>query len=839
MKSAETAKTSAAQLQTKQEDKQSFFLKEGAGGVFSSGKSFFPGVDGDNGGFFSPKPTMIQAKLTIGAPNDVYEQEADSMADKVVQKLASGENNSSVQRKCADCTKEDDTVAPKLQMKSMFESAEEPTKDGLQRKCGTCVAEKIQPAKVQMKQEEEETKLQEKKIQRMSGEAEPELQEKKIQKMNQDEGEPQLQAKSDVSNLHASTELERQLDATKGSGYALQQDTRTSMESSFGADFSNVRVHTNNNAVQMSQELGAQAFTHGSDIYFNSGKYNTQSSSGQHLLAHELTHTIQQKGAVRAKSSNPSGGALAANMNSPAMSRLISSKAASFVQAYGRPISTTSPLIQRSTSHGVSVRNMRFLPNEIPADGATTSQAKVHYSGHTAGSKVNWSIIGPAYGTVVDANGLITPGAAIKKGEDKVNIKVKAEDSVHAGANTHGFLTLWDVKYLQAKKDFPLFRSQVFKQDPFAGPVGSKFAIQYQPQAKRFDATVRVSFAFLDDKPGSIKWNKKSKRLFEQKFIRVIQNRWSNQFQFENIREPQSVWKKLNPVTVRINVKKDIAAPHFAISVHKKKLVAPNQANVAPFAKTADFGHRDDTPNPAFNPATGVAELAALVGINPSPILFGLGKSDVSAADKGKLEFMATYLRRIKNPRFKINIIGHHQTVIHAAGATAVQKNNANQQAKKLSKSRAKEVFKIFKDGRATFHQIRNQGVGDAGAAAAPAWDNVVINSALPPGWKNVQTTLEHEAGHMFGLDDEYVYPGVAVGANSQHYALTMQAFGKQYADLQANIVADSASLMNGGNDIRPHHYVTFWDGLTQLTSAAAVPIPLFGQADWKFRGEH
>ena len=49
-------------------------------------------------------------------------------------------------------------------------------------------------------------------------------------------------------------------------------------------------MHTNSGSVQMNQELGVPAFTHGSDIYFNSGKYDTQSSGGQRLLAHELTH---------------------------------------------------------------------------------------------------------------------------------------------------------------------------------------------------------------------------------------------------------------------------------------------------------------------------------------------------------------------------------------------------------------------------------------------------------------------------------------------------------------------------------------------------------------------
>ena len=74
----------------------------------------------------------------------------------------------------------------------------------------------------------------------------------------------------------------------------MSQNTQRHMESSFGADFSRVRIHTNSSAVQMSQSLNAQAFAHGGDIYFNSGKYNPDTSQGKHLLAHELTHTIQQ-----------------------------------------------------------------------------------------------------------------------------------------------------------------------------------------------------------------------------------------------------------------------------------------------------------------------------------------------------------------------------------------------------------------------------------------------------------------------------------------------------------------------------------------------------------------
>ncbi|GAA0879196.1 hypothetical protein GCM10009119_21640 [Algoriphagus jejuensis] len=68
------------------------------------------------------------------------------------------------------------------------------------------------------------------------------------------------------------------------------------MERSFGSDFSEVRIHTDTYATDLSKRLNAKAFTHGSDIYFNSEKFETQTQGGKKLLAHELTHVIQQSG---------------------------------------------------------------------------------------------------------------------------------------------------------------------------------------------------------------------------------------------------------------------------------------------------------------------------------------------------------------------------------------------------------------------------------------------------------------------------------------------------------------------------------------------------------------
>jgi hypothetical protein len=96
---------------------------------------------------------------------------------------------------------------------------------------------------------------------------------------------------------HAQTDVETQLNGNKGAGSPLPDEVRTFMEPRFGTDFSQVRVHTGNDAAEISQSLHAQAFTYGSDIYYGAGK----SPGTNDLTAHELTHVVQQTGAVQRK----------------------------------------------------------------------------------------------------------------------------------------------------------------------------------------------------------------------------------------------------------------------------------------------------------------------------------------------------------------------------------------------------------------------------------------------------------------------------------------------------------------------------------------------------------
>jgi hypothetical protein len=82
----------------------------------------------------------------------------------------------------------------------------------------------------------------------------------------------------------------------EGKGQPLSSSTRKYFEPRFGSDFSNVRVNAGSDAAAIATEISAKAFTAGSDIFFGEGQYSPETTSGKYLLAHELTHVLQQRG---------------------------------------------------------------------------------------------------------------------------------------------------------------------------------------------------------------------------------------------------------------------------------------------------------------------------------------------------------------------------------------------------------------------------------------------------------------------------------------------------------------------------------------------------------------
>jgi hypothetical protein len=122
----------------------------------------------------------------------------------------------------------------------------------------------------------------------------PEEEEEKFQRQPEEE-EEKIQSKAEAIDEQTPPNFVENRVQASGGGRALPENVRSFFEPRFGHDFSNVRVHADSGAAEMAKSIRAQAFTYGRDIYFNAGKYNPENSAGKQLLAHELTHVVQQK----------------------------------------------------------------------------------------------------------------------------------------------------------------------------------------------------------------------------------------------------------------------------------------------------------------------------------------------------------------------------------------------------------------------------------------------------------------------------------------------------------------------------------------------------------------
>ncbi len=233
---------------------------------------------------------VIQPKLKTGQPGDRYEQQADRMAERVIRHDAAHGNFDSGEE-TVQLQEEEEEPLQMMEEEEEVQMQEEEEEEPLQMM--------DEEEELQMQAEEEEELIQPKEnnsVQKQEEEEEMlQMQEEEEEPLQmQDEEEEELQMQQDRRGAVVDEELSGQIKNAAGKGEPMPESTHERMSDAFGVDFSNVKIHHDDAAVQMSRQLGAQAFTHGNDIYFNAGKYNPESHQGKRLLAHELTHVVQQ-----------------------------------------------------------------------------------------------------------------------------------------------------------------------------------------------------------------------------------------------------------------------------------------------------------------------------------------------------------------------------------------------------------------------------------------------------------------------------------------------------------------------------------------------------------------
>lgn len=110
-----------------------------------------------------------------------------------------------------------------------------------------------------------------------------------------------IQRTSNDAGLPVSPSVESAVGQMQGGGQPLPVGERSFFEQRFGQDFSHIRIHADDQAAETARSLNARAFTVGNDIAFDTGEYQPGTQGGRHLLAHELTHTLQQTGGIATK----------------------------------------------------------------------------------------------------------------------------------------------------------------------------------------------------------------------------------------------------------------------------------------------------------------------------------------------------------------------------------------------------------------------------------------------------------------------------------------------------------------------------------------------------------
>ena len=231
----------------------------------------------------------IQAKLKVGQPGDKYEREADRVADEVmwmpepeVQRQVEPEEEEEEEEETLQAKPLAAQITPLVQ-RQVEPEEEEPVQT-------KPVAEQITPlVQRQVEPEEEEEKEESVQAKQIEG-----VQAQRQEEEPEEEEEP-IQTKQ-VGRLtsQASPRLEGQIRSLRGGGQPLSTPVRDFFEPRFGHDFTQVRVHADTRAAASARAVNARAFTVGRDIVFGAGYYTPETNEGRRLLAHELTHVVQQ-----------------------------------------------------------------------------------------------------------------------------------------------------------------------------------------------------------------------------------------------------------------------------------------------------------------------------------------------------------------------------------------------------------------------------------------------------------------------------------------------------------------------------------------------------------------
>lgn len=269
--------------------------------------------------------SVVQAKLTLGPADDPYERQADATAKSVMQWLSSpqtadagadaggGTAEGSAQRQAVqrdDLEEDPDMLSMKrpegVQREAVQRDDLEEDPDMLSMKRADTVQrenfEEEDPDQLSFKRLDAGA-VQRETVQRDDLEEDPDM----LSMKRSDSIQRDLLQRDAVNHGPeggaVDSSVEQTIDGARSGGSGLDDSVRAPMEQAFGADFSGVKVHDDSRSHELNRSLSARSFATGNHIFMGEGEYSPGSSGGQELIAHELTHVVQQ-GAAQAKRSD-------------------------------------------------------------------------------------------------------------------------------------------------------------------------------------------------------------------------------------------------------------------------------------------------------------------------------------------------------------------------------------------------------------------------------------------------------------------------------------------------------------------------------------------------------
>ena len=654
-----------------------------------------------------------QAKLNKSVPGDKYEEEADAFAEEVVK--GQSENQ--------------DFFAP------------DHSSDHFQGKpLASSVSLLIQ------KQNDEEEEM--------------------LQTKSADE-EEEVMMKTDQNSDDSDSSVERLIQNKKGIGDSLEPNVKMEMEQGFDADFSGVKIHTDNESAKANKKIGAHAFTTGNDIFFNEGKYRPDSENGKKLIAHELTHTIQQGASATVNSGTTVQGfwwdAVADQFRE--LQKMIFRS-----RNYG-PVTYTRSNISGSGFEAsynptagvlnVTVRGKIRFADTLSASGGTFSSSNNFMN--TAGFIPIMNALPP------EVQARILPYFQWTETQKQIHL-VRFRDNLRAATN------LW--------------------QDT---------GMSLQVNETGWEDVTAVPRIHLDITEGNAVTNQTS--------TGAVDESSSDNLQVEIVKQPT----REEAAEIRRIITEHNATTGATVNNRMLRGVRSYLGN--------DPGSRGSSPegfnnfmslesNRLDDPATKVYTTS---------VRFGNNESDLSDEARAQLDsFFSDPMILLDNADRAIDI--DLSGFASAAGSTSYNRSLVDKRIESVNRYIDDKISSS--DLNTNIYSSINTNDSDQSAEAELAANPATydpgnfrrVDITITREGRGGQNVFAHELGHVFGLGDEYVEVANGynrpAGAQASHHQLAIDAGVSGGA-----IVGNDNRIMSTGNNVTAEHYSTFADALRQLTS--------------------